>query len=375
MNYVYLDNAATSHPKSDSVFRAIKTAYYTCGNGSRSGHPLSVAAADTVYSCREALAALFGTRAENVVLCSGATMALNMAIKGLSPKSGGILCSSFEHNSVLRPMYSLATDGLRLGFFTPSVIDAAETLERAEAAIKGDVRLMVVTHASNVCGVCLPVKELCAMARRAGVLTVVDCAQTAGHMPISIKELGADVICVAGHKGLGGPMGIGALVVAEDSALRFKTLIEGGTGVSSRDRVMPPFLPERLEAGTANIIGIAGLLAACKELELEQEKEESLRRRTVDGLNDMGGVKVYAGDYRDGYAPVVAFNIKRLPSDRAAELLADQGIYLRSGLHCAPLTHSSLGTGGRGALRASFGRNNSQGDVDALLGAVARLAG
>lgn len=373
MNYVYLDNAATSHPKSDGVFQAIKTAYYTCGNGSRSGHPLSLAAADTVYACREALAALFGTKPENVVLCSGATMALNMAIKGLAPESGGVLCSSFEHNSVLRPMYSLAAEGLKLGFFTPSVNSASETVDKATAAMKGNVRLMAVTHASNVCGVCLPVKELCAEARRRGIVTVVDCAQSAGHIPLSIKELGADVICIAGHKGLGGPMGVGALITAEDSALKFKTLIEGGTGVASRDSAMPPFLPERLEAGTANIIGIAGLLAACRELETAHEKEEALRRRAVEGLKALNGVKVYGGEYDGEYAPVTAFNIKKLPSDRAAELLAERGIYLRGGLHCAPLTHSSLGTGGRGAVRASFGRYNTQADADALVEAVSSL--
>lgn len=373
MDFVYLDNAATAYPKSTGVFGAVKAAFFNCGNGSRSGHPLSLAASERVYACRSALAERFGARPEDVVLTSGATLALNMAIKGLA--RGRLLCSTLEHNAVLRPLYALKEQGQDMAFFTPSFADPGETVARAKKALKNGAGLMVITHASNVCGVKLPVKELCDLARGVGALTVVDCAQTAGHIPVDIGELGADVICFAGHKGLGGPMGVGALVVNPKATLHFKPLIEGGTGMASRDSAMPPFLPERLEPGTANIMGIAGLLAACEELDLQPEREEALRQAAVEALTTIRGVKVYAPSYSGGYAPVVAFNIGNLPSDRGAELLAQRGIYVRGGLHCAPLAHSSLGTGGYGAIRASFGRHNRVEDVEKLAEAVREISG
>lgn len=374
-NTVYLDNAATLYPKSDGVLEAMKKAFYCCGNGGRGSHPLSFAAADTVYSCRESLSALFGSESENVVLCSGATLALNMAIKGLYKESGTVLCSALEHNAVLRPLYALASKGrIRLRFFSPSLVNSEETVAAFRAALTRDTALAVFTHASNVCGLCLPVKELCAIARSMGVRTVVDCAQTAGHIPINIREMGADVLCIAGHKGLGGPMGTGALIVNPDFKGVINTLIEGGTGVASKERTMPTELPERLEAGTANIMGIAGLAAAVGELKLSPQREEALRVRLKEGLRSIKGVTVYGADAKAAYSPLVLFNVGDIPSDTVSERLAEKGVCVRGGLHCAPLAHVLLKSGVYGGVRASFGRGNTEKDCDALLAAIEEIA-
>ena len=374
MQSVYLDNAATLYPKSSTVLGAMEKAFYSCGNGGRSGHPLALSASETIYDCREELACLVGAEVQNTVLCSGATLALNMAIKGLA--RGEVLCSALEHNAALRPLYALAASGaIRLRFFTPSLVSKTKTVAAFKAALRPDTRLAVFTHASNVCGMCLPVKELCAIARERGVATVVDCAQTVGHIPVNINDLGADALCIAGHKGLGGPMGTGALVISENYKGEIATLIEGGTGVASREPFMPKELPERLEAGTANLTGIAGLAAACRELVMDTHREEELRQYLVKGLREIKGVTVYGAWSDVGYVPIVLFNVDSIPSDTVAAKLADKGIYLRGGLHCAPLAHSTLGSGKYGGVRASLSRHNTKKDCDLLLEAVADIAG
>ena len=245
MKTVYFDNAATAHPKSDAVLKAMERAFWECGNGGRGGHPLSLTAVHTLYRCREALARLFGCESENVVLCSGATLALNMAIKGLASAGGGVVCSTLEHNAVLRPIYALAVEGrIRQGFFSPSFETGEKTVSAFKTAIAKGVRLAVFTHASNVCGMCLPVKALCEAARERGVLTVVDCAQTAGHIPVNITELGADVICVAGHKGLGGPMGTGAMIINPEFRGILNTVIEAARALQAGTVLCPRCIPK-----------------------------------------------------------------------------------------------------------------------------------
>lgn len=375
MSTVYLDNAATAFPKSDGVFAAMKAAFYSCGNGGRGGHALAVNAAEAVYECREGLASLLGTSSESVVLCSGATLALNMAIKGLVTDKSTVLCSTLEHNAVLRPLYALAAAGrIRLQFFTPSFESEDKTAEAFEKAVSLGVKTAVFTHASNVCGICLPAKRLCGIAAAHGARTVVDCAQTAGHTDINAEDMGADIICVAGHKGLGGPMGTGALILHPKRHPALSTIIEGGTGIASRDKAMPQLLPERLEAGTANITGIAGLSAAVKELAVDADKEEALRKRLVNGLNGIKGVRVYGAEADGEYMPLVLFNVGAIPSEAVAEQLAEKGICVRGGLHCAPLAHSALGSGRYGGVRASLGRHSTTEDCDALLAAVEEIS-
>ncbi len=370
MNGIYFDNAATGFPKSDGVFEAMKAAFYSCGNGGRGGHVLAATASRKIYACREAVAALLGTEAENAVLCSGATLALNMAIKGLI-NSGEVLCSVMEHNAVLRPLYSLADAGkIKLRFFAPSFESEEKTFAAAVDAMPAKLSAVVLTHASNVTGMCLPVKRIFAEAKRRGALCILDAAQTVGHSRVDFDSTGADVICVAGHKGLYAPLGTGALVVRRGSYLHFGSLIEGGTGVATKDRKMPPRLPERLEAGSADITAIAGFESAIGELTIEKEREKSLRLRLKKGLATIKGVRLYGADAKADYMPLLAFNIRKAPSERVAEELSRRGIYVRGGLHCAPLTHSALGSGRYGAVRVSLGRGNSVADCDEFLNAV-----
>jgi len=375
--YIYLDNAATGLPKSEGVFNAMRDSFFNCGNGGRSGHAYSIAAAEAVFACRENLAALFGSVCENVVLCSGATYALNIAVKGLLLSSSSLLSppscltSAMEHNSVLRPLYALEDSGkIKLNFFTPSFESAQNTLENALSALTPDTKMLVITHASNACGMTLPVEEICREARKKDIITVIDCAQTAGHIPIDIKRLDADVICIAGHKGLYGPMGTGALIINPESRLNFSTIIEGGAGTSSREKFMPLSLPERLEPGTVNITGIAGLSAAAAESAPDIAREEALRQRVIEGLKAINGIRLYGVDCDCLYMPVVLFNVEGVPSETAAERLAQRGICVRAGLHCAPLAHEALGTGPYGAVRVSLGRGNSEADCDALIEAM-----
>ena len=366
MREIYLDNAATGFPKSDGVFAAIKAAYYGCGNGGRSGHARAAAASRKIYGCREAVASLLGTDAESVVLCSGATSALNMAIKGLA--KGEVLCSSMEHNAVLRPLYALSDAGIiKLRFFSPSFESDEKTVQNAVDAMHRGLSAVVLTHASNVTGMCLPVRRIFDEARRRGALCILDAAQTVGHTRVDFESTGADVICIAGHKGLYGPLGTGALAVRRGAKLRFRSLIEGGTGVATRDREMPPKLPERLEAGSADIMGIAGLEAAVNELRMEKEREKFLRLRLKQGMRSIKGVKLYGADADAVYMPLLAFNLRKTPSERVAEELSRRGIYVRGGLHCAPLAHAALGSGHYGAVRISLGRGNTASDVDEVL--------
>lgn len=370
MNGIYFDNAATGFPKSDGVFEAIKTAYYGCGNGGRGGHALAVAASRRIYACREALAALLGTEAENTVLCGGATLALNMAIKGLI-NGGEVLCSVMEHNAVLRPLYALAASGkIKLCFFAPSFESDEKTIAAALEAMPQKPTAVVLTHASNVTGMCLPVKRIFAEARRRGALCILDAAQTVGHTRVDFENTGADVICLAGHKGLYGPLGTGALAVRRGASLRFASIIEGGTGVATKDRQMPPRLPERLESGSADITGIAGLEAAIRELKINEKREKSLRLRLKKGMAEIIGVKLYGAESSAAYMPLLAFNLGKNPSERVAEELSSRGFYLRGGLHCAPLAHSALGSGKYGALRISLGRSNTEAECDSFLNAL-----
>lgn len=368
---VYFDNAATGFPKSNGVFEAIKNAYYSAANAGRSGHVLSVRAAETVFECRENIAKAFGAESENVVLCPSATYALNMAIKGLAKAGEDNVTSFFEHNAVLRPLYSLRKFGCKLKFFAPDFENPLKTLESFKSVLKPSVRLVVITHASNVNGGMLPVAEITAESKKVGAIVIVDCSQSAGHLPINVKELGADVVCFAGHKGIGGPMGTGVMIVNPNSKLCFSTLIEGGTGTASMDKTMPEFLPERLEPGTLNVTGFAGLAQAVAELDYSIEKERCMQRKIIDGLKKINGIKLYTEPKNyENYLPIVLFNKSGFTAETFAERLSEHGICVRGGLHCAPLAHAALGTGSSGAVRVSLGKGNSESEIEFFLKAV-----
>lgn len=367
---VYLDNAATGFPKSNAVWEAMRNAFFTCGNPSRSSHAYARNADEILYRCRVLLAERFGSLPEEVVLTKNATEALNLAIKGLYREGGEVLTSDMEHNAVLRPLHALRSAGkITVKQFRVSLSDDDVTVENFRLAAGKTVSMAVVTHASNVCGRVLPLRKMRAAVKNKELLLVADCSQTAGHIPINIRELGADVICIPGHKGLYGPMGTGALICNPDRHLQFRTILEGGSGIQSLSMQMPEALPERLEAGTQNVYGYAGLAAALEELAYPKE-EFRLGELLVEKLRRREDIRLYGIGTGGQYLPVVLFNKHGVDCEALAEILAEKGIAVRGGYHCAPAAHRAIGSRDAGGVRVSLGRSNTSEDIKALLDAI-----
>lgn len=371
---IYLDHAATSYPKPPDVVKAVTRAFSAGGgNPGRSSHELSRNAAEGIYECRESVCELLGFESpERVIFTQNATHALNIAIKGKVPHGSHTIITNLEHNSVIRPIHAMATnDGCSY-----SVINALcndETLVRNfNRAIQPNTKTAVITLASNVCGKILPTKKLSRICRENGITLIVDGSQAVGCVPLKFDDIGADILCTAGHKGLYGPQGTGFAVFSE-SIKSIATLMEGGNGVNSEDSKMTEELPERLEVGTQNTPGICGLSAGIKYVldrgtESIYESNLALAKRLSEGLGNIEGVTVY-GDC-DHRTPVILFNIRDMPSDKAARIFDKRHICVRSGLHCAPLAHEALKTGEYGAVRASMSFTTTKKDVDEFLKCV-----
>lgn len=367
---IYLDNAATGFPKSDAVFRAMQEAFYTCGNPGRSSHVPAQQADLVLFRCRKLLAAQFGSTPEHVILTKNATEALNLAIKGLYRRGGEVLTSTLEHNAVMRPLQALRrAQEITLKQFRVSPTDDAMTVDNFRMAAGERADMAVVTHASNVCGRILPIRDMRKAVRRKDFLMIVDCSQTAGHIPIDIRELGADVICIPGHKGLYGPMGTGAIICHPNRTPLFRTIIEGGSGIDSRSPEMPEVLPERLEAGTPNVCGIAGLAAALEEFRFPQQ-EGALYQQLIRALQTRPDIQIYGWSPHGSYTPVLLLNRTGTDCETLGEQLAKQDIAVRAGLHCAPAAHRALGTLETGGVRISLGRDTTEEDLHALLNAL-----
>ena len=363
---IYLDNGATSFPKSAAVRRAVGEAMARCANPGRGGYPPAMAAARTVYQCREAAGDLFGCGPEQVVLTSNCTQGLNMAIRTLIKPGDRVAVTGFEHNAVVRPLHLLGAELLVAG---RKLFDWEDTLEKFEEALKKRPAAAVFTHVSNVFGYVLPVEQMAAMCRDRGIPIVIDAAQSAGSLPISLRALGADFIAMPGHKGLLGPMGTGLLLCGRVP----EPLLAGGTGSDSIRREMPDYLPDRGEAGTVNVPGIAGLLAGIRCVEkLGPDKifarEAEQAARCAEGLKKLG-FRVFSGPHQAGTVSFVA----RRGCEGMAEELARRGIAVRAGLHCAPLAHGSAGTLDTGTVRVSFGHDASAAQTAALLRAIQPL--
>ena len=365
---VYLDNAATGFPKSKTVIAALCKASEECANAGRSGYSLSVRASRCIYGCRERLAELFSAKPERTVLCMNATHALNTAIKGIIKKGAAVAVSDMEHNAVMRPVYAVGTPSV----FTVDLEDDTKTLESFGKCLNRGVSAAVVTHASNVCGKMLPIYEMAEMAREKGIPFIVDASQTAGHTRIAVDGTHITALCFAGHKGLYGPMGTGALILNSEYTEAVSTLLEGGTGVSSFEHGMPIDYPERLEAGTMNAPAFAALSTACDELEYGAERERGLLDILISGLKNMKDIELYGAKSLgcEAYMPVLVFNKSGVDAEALASYLGNKGICVRAGFHCAPLTHLKLGTASLGAVRISLGRSNNENDIDKLLTAV-----
>ena len=360
---IYLDNGATSMPKPPEVFRAVAEAMARCGNPGRGGHRAAMAAAEQVYRCRETASKLFDCPAERVVFTSNCTHGLNMAIRTLVKAGDPVVISGFEHNAVTRPLYGLRAEVTVAG---RRLFDQQDTLESFENALKKGAKAAVFTHVSNVFGYILPVEELGALCRRYGVPFIVDAAQSAGALPVKLGALGADFIAMPGHKGLLGPQGTGLLLCGRTP----EPLLRGGTGSNSISKEMPDFLPDRAEAGTLNVPGIAGLAAGLRYLERVGpetilRREQAQLRRCANALKKRG-YEVFAGPHQAG-------TLSFLPPgdcEELAEKLGRQGVAVRAGLHCAPLAHESAGTLKTGTVRVSFGHDACDSQTGGFLAAL-----
>ena len=364
---IYLDNGATSFHKPEAVHRAVARALRTCANPGRGGYGAAMAAAETVYACREQAGKLFHCRPEQVALTTSCTHGLNIAIRSLVSPGDRVVVSGFEHNAVTRPLHALRAEVRVAG---RKLFDWEDTLEHFERELKKGANAAVFTHVSNVFGYILPVEEMAALCRESGVPFILDAAQSAGSLPLDLEALGADFIAMPGHKGLLGPQGTGLLLCAKGA----EPILYGGTGSASMDQNMPEELPDRLEPGTLNVPGYAGLTEGLRYVARVGEagifrREHGQLQRCIRGLQKLG-FRVFAGPHQ---AATVSF-LPGSDCEEAAQVLSRQGIAVRAGLHCAPYAHESAGTLDSGTVRVSFGHDAENRHTDAFLQAVSKLS-
>ena len=376
---VYLDNAATSWPKPPEVIAAMQ-AYLENGGGSpgRAAHGKSLASARMVYETRDALSSLFNaTSPDRVIFTKNATEAINLLLFGFLNPGDHVIVSSMEHNAVMRPLRQLESRGVSLSV---AACDSCGRLDplTIKTALTPRTRLVLLVHASNVTGTLLPIAEVANIAREAGIRFAVDAAQTAGVHPIDVQSGGIDFLTFTGHKSLGGPQGTGGLVIGPDVDLR--PLMFGGTGSASESENQPAFLPDKLESGTLNAIGIAGLgasLAALTEFGVENvlAHERKLMKLFRDGLKELSDIEVYGPENTAESVGVLSLNVASRPCEEVGmELERNFDILTRTGLHCAPAAHRTIGTFGRGTVRFSVSRFNTESDIHAALEALSRIA-
>ena len=373
-----MDNAATTIHKPEEVRVAVMAAFDTMGNAGRGASVPALDASRIIYGTREKLARLFHAGdPRRIVFTANSTESLNIALKGLFSRGDHVITTVLEHNSVLRPLYECRENGVEL---TILGCDGKGRIsyEEMEAAIQADTKAVVCTHASNLTGNMIELERVGAMAKRHGLLFVVDASQTAGVWPIDVEKMQIDVLCFTGHKSLLGPQGTGGMYVREGVYIR--PLLSGGSGIDTYNEKHPAEMPTALEAGTLNGHGIAGLGAALSWIEKTgmdriRQRELSLMRRFYNGVFRIPGVTVYGDLETEKRAPVVSLNILDYDSSEVSdELSTVYGIVTRPGAHCAPLMHRALGTVEQGAVRFSFSFFNTEEEVDLAIEAVRELA-
>jgi cysteine desulfurase family protein len=375
---IYLDNAATTFPKPPSVTAEMtKCMREYCGNPGRSSHKLSLSAAVKIYECRCEACELFGCgEPENVVFTYNTTYALNMALKSCIEQGSHVLISDMEHNSVWRPV----TEMERRGVITYDIFSTCngvtdEIIADIKSKIKPETKAIACIHASNVSNTVLPIKEIGSICRDNGLIFIVDAAQSAGVYDIDTDEMHIDILCVPGHKGLYGPQGSAMMIFGEKFAKKptlCKTIIEGGNGLNSLEDTMPDIFPERFEAGTLATPNIAGLSEGIKFVRKEtvsaiREHEQELVAMLHESLADSERIIIYNNG--SGGAGTFLFNVHGVSSSEVASHLSEKSICVRSGLHCSPLAHKTLGSL-NGAVRVSFGIFNKKKDVKAVANEV-----
>ncbi|MFC2038391.1 aminotransferase class V-fold PLP-dependent enzyme [Chloroflexota bacterium] len=377
---IYLDNAATSWPKPESVYRHMD--YFlrnSGGNPGRGGHSLAVAAAGVIEDARLLVSRLINAPdKDRVVFTLNCTDSLNMGLKGLLGPGDHVITSTLEHNSVVRPLRKLEKQGISITWLSPDPAGGFVSPADLENAITGQTRLVVMTHASNVNGVIQPIEEYGKIVRQHNLVFMVDAAQTAGKYPLDVQAGNIDLLAFSGHKGTFGSPGVGVLYIGDRVTL--DTLREGGTGSQSEMEEQPDALPFRFESGTPNAAGIVGLGAGIKFIfnagqEKILEHEQSLTTRLIDGLSGIPGIKLYKSGNPDRQAPVVSFTVDGLEPGEAGAIL-DQAfdIKVRPGLHCAPVAHRTVGTFPKGTIRLSPGYFNTEEEIDFTIEAIEKIS-
>ena len=374
---IYLDNAATSYPKPRGMVAAMEECILKyCGNPGRSGHSMSMKTGEEVYHARRKIASLFGIKQpERLVFTQNTTEALNMGLKGVLQSGDNVITTTMEHNSVLRPLKALEKRGV-----SQSVIRADREgyikASEIEKAIRKDTKLIAITAASNVTGTRMPIEEIGELARRRGILFLVDGAQGAGSMAIDVEKMHIDMLAFPGHKGLLGPQGTGALYVSPE--IRLKHIMEGGTGTDSKSRFQPCEFPEGYEAGTINAPAIIGLGYSAEFVEkigpeVIGKYEEELIGWLDERLDEMDFVKRYGPDAcrKTGISLI---NIRGVGAEEVTSILSSKyGIAVRGGYHCAGLAHKTIGTWDEGAIRISVGPFNTRKDMEKLVDAIKEI--
>ncbi len=376
---IYLDNAATTWPKPETVYKAVNDCLQgVAGSPGRGSHGTARAASYILYEAREELAELFNIEnPNNIAFTHNATDAINMALTGFLKPGDKVVSTSMEHNAVARTLRYLETKGVQLSIIA---CDSAGKLNlpAMEQALKEGARTIAITHASNVTGTIMPLEEVGKLAAKYNAAVMVDAAQTAGVERIDVKEMRIALLAFSGHKGLLGPQGTGGVYIRED--LTILPLRYGGTGSLSESDMQPEFMPDRLESGTPNTPGIAGLTAGVRFIKKVgqgtiRKKEKQLAEQLLDGLQAIGGVKIYGPEDSEGRTAVLSFTINGQDSGAVAHRLDEKfGIACRAGLHCAPWAHQTIGTLATGTVRLSPGYFNTSDDISAAIQAVKLIA-
>lgn len=370
---IYLDAAATTLEKPVRVGQAMAEAVRAMSSPGRGRYPASRLAEETAFRCRSEAAELFGVDSpEQVIFTSNATHGLNIAIHSLVKPGSRVVISGYEHNAVLRPLHGIP--GVELTVVDAPLFAPEEMVAQWEQALAQGADAAICVHVSNVFGYILPLQQIAGLCRRYGVPLIVDASQSAGVLPLSLRELGADFIAMPGHKGLYGPQGTGLLLCSGDA----QPLLRGGTGSASRSREMPDDLPDRLEAGTHNMPGIAGLLEGLRFVRSRgvtqiAHHERMLIHRAAAQLQRIDDVHLFYGEGEEHQSGVLSFAIEGCNCEEIGEALAEQGIAVRAGLHCAPLAHQTSGTLESGTIRLSPSVFTAPEQIDRFCGCLQRV--
>ena len=372
---IYLDNAATTFIKPKTVYKEVRKCLKKyCGNSGRGGHSLSMTAGEIVYRCREEIAKLFNIyNPLSISFSLNATQSLNMGIKGFLKENDHVLISPFEHNSVVRPLNKLKD--INVSYTVLPINENLDVID-IEKNITENTKMIIINHGSNVCGKIQDIKKIGEIAKKKGIIFLVDASQTAGLIDIDVQEMNIDILCCSGHKGLYGLQGTGVLYIKP--SLKLSTIIEGGTGSFSEDEQQPIIIPDRFESGTLNLPGISGLLKGVEFINKTRpiniyNHEKKLVDYLISELKNIKQITIY-GDLNERRTSTVAFNIRGIDSVLACDILSEKyNIMLRGGYHCSFLAHKTLGTLDVGVIRASVSYFNSIKDIKFLISAVKNL--